>query len=539
MKFKRNNTGRIYIKEWLKLKPYSDHSNTDIYYLQLCNSAKKSLLAQYKDGFDKYLDEKEINLLSCLLVSYFEDIISETGIFTAFTNKHKELYGKRLPFYETEDYYVNDINIQDVRFLLWYFINTIQDLYFVSPYNELISIAAKDLMALFEEEYEYAPENNELKKQYSLPEDETDYYICRELINKILFNTYLFYPDTRFALDKKLTDIIKSHRNDEFLTGYLNDAQDALTYSLRTKLLSISGQEWAAEILGKDHPLHKDFLNISPKITGYFLYKGQDSENLFLEHIASGKRFNLTKKSFETSFIPSRVDTILYMGIILWRQEWWFSGIHVQIDYNDELVRNQKQSIEAKNDVEFLDNNEDKIKETLNLQNEIFLKFNNGKPIAFLPAGEIDTFIQDFINYYQESLTVPENKTGKHKKRPDPPATTDIEDYEFDEHFQTGLVFFNPKSGIQIAFDVNSAFPMKENNFFREEKSARDVKSLFFDESISPELAKYCLDNFKDSLPFFKTPEGKIFVEHPDFLLRFFKTANYHSKPQINMIDRK
>ena len=86
---------RIYIKEWLELKPYDKQTVTDNYYLKICNDIKRALITN-KQSFilQRYIDKKEIDLLSCFLASYLEDIISETNIWNSFVNIHYKLYNK-------------------------------------------------------------------------------------------------------------------------------------------------------------------------------------------------------------------------------------------------------------------------------------------------------------------------------------------------------------------------------------------------------------------------------------------------------------
>ena len=57
------------------------------------------------------LDKKEIDVLSCFLTSYFEDLISETNIWNSFITTHKRLYNKQLPFYNLDDYFEDEILI--------------------------------------------------------------------------------------------------------------------------------------------------------------------------------------------------------------------------------------------------------------------------------------------------------------------------------------------------------------------------------------------------------------------------------------------
>lgn len=119
---------RIYIKDWLLLKPYNSQTTTDSYYLKLSNDVKQAITTN-KQSFvlQRYLSKENINHLACFLTSYFEDIISETNIWNSFIRVHKRLYKKQLPFYDVDEYYEEEINAQDVSFLIWYFLNTIQE----------------------------------------------------------------------------------------------------------------------------------------------------------------------------------------------------------------------------------------------------------------------------------------------------------------------------------------------------------------------------------------------------------------------------
>ena len=101
---------------------------------------------------------------------------------------------------------------------------------------------------------------------------------------------------------------------------------------------------------------------------------------------------------------------------------------------------------------------------------------------------------------------------------------------------ETGLAFFNPKSGGEIALAVNSAFPMSSNPYFKEEDSEEHVMRLLMEESLSTELAMYCIDNCKDKLSFFTKGAGKKYLEDIDFLLRFWKKDNYHTTPTVTYV---
>jgi hypothetical protein len=533
---------RIYIQRWLDLKPYESQTPTDGYYLKLSNDVKKSIITN-KQSFilQIYLDNDEIDVLACFLTSYFEDLISETNIWNTFIKAHKKLYRKHLPFYRIDEYYEQEINLPDICFLIWYFMNTVQQEKFIAPFNDFIIETSDKVMDVFEKAWEYAPENELLKTFYSIDEKETDFYVARNLIDNILFKSYLFYPDSLLDLRDSEIEIFEERENDEHLLTFLNENRDHKLHHIYTRLLGLKGQEWVAEILGDNHNLSQYFPVISKKIRGYFFYKGQDKENVFLEHIASGKKFNLTKKSFDHYDKLTDIDTILFMGIVRWREEWWFSGVYFQTDFNPDLVLDEKNSIKSRIAVNFLDHQEKNMDEILGEQLNAFEVFNNNKQIAFMDSVKLETFVKDYIEFFNNSLNLSqkEKDEAKQRAREDGFFGNESEARDFSEVSDSGLVFFNPKSGTEIALAVNSAFPMKNNPFFNEEESEEHIMRLLFSEELSKELVMYCIDNFKNDLEFLKSAEGKMYLDNIDFLLRFWKRGNYFTKPSITFTGKE
>ena len=46
--------------------------------------------------------------------------------------------------------------------------------------------------------------------------------------------------------------------------------------------------------------------------------------------------FDLTVDSLK------EIDTIMYIGIAKWKEEWWFSGVYIQQQFNADLVSEVK-----------------------------------------------------------------------------------------------------------------------------------------------------------------------------------------------------
>ncbi|HMN24041.1 MAG: DUF3843 family protein [Ignavibacteriaceae bacterium] len=533
---------RIYIKDWLDIKPYVQQTKTDSYYLRICNDVKRAITSNKQSlVLQKYLGKKNIDHLSCFLTSYLEDLVSGTNIWNTFVKMHKRLYKKQLPFYILDEYTEEEINQQDVRFLIWYFINTVQEENFIAPFNDFIVELSEKVSDVFVKAWVYAPKNEYLKSFYQIDEDEKDFYVARNLINTILFNTYLFYPDTLLKLKVLDIETLEDRKSDDNIMVFLNENRDSTLHNIHTRLLSLKGKEWAAEILGNDHLLSKSFFSLTQRIRGFFLYKGQDDYNIFIEHIASGKKFELTKKSFDQSASLSTVDTIIFMGIVKWKDEWWFSGVYFQQPFHSDLILDEKNSLESRMAVNFLDHHKKEIEDHLNKQLKAFKDFNNGSQIAFLSSEKINDFYRGYMDFFNNSLNLSakEIEEAKLRARKDGFFSKEKELKDLSNVSDTGLVFYNPKTGVEIALGVNSAFPLPNNPFYNAEKSDDDIMSLLLSDEMSTELALFCIDNCKKDLPFFSEGVGKMYLKDIDFLLRFWKKENYYAIPSITFVGKK
>jgi hypothetical protein len=529
---------RVYIQDWLKFKPYNSQVGTDLYYLKVCNFIRDELS---DFGFSVTLNPEEVTDLACVITSYFEDVISETNIWNSFIKVNKRLYHKPLPFYDVSEYFEKEINIQDISFLIWYFLNSIQEENFISPYGPLTLDSAVLIMDILEEEWEIAPENQHLKEYYSLPNEETDYYKARYLIDNILFNSYLFYFDLKTELEEAEQALIDDYKSgteikEQEVLSYLRENRDYMLHSLHSRLLALKGKEWAAEVVGEAHPLYKAFLTISKRIRGYFFYKGQDEEYIYLEHIASAKKFSLTKKSFDHGDTLKEIDTVMFMGIVKWMDEWWFSGIHFIADYNADLILDEKNSAKSRAEVSFLDHKSEKAVEVIEMQYQAFLKYNNNSPIAFLEGRKINEFIENYLQLFNNSLNLSEKERKESLKRARAEgffAESQNSSLNFGEEVESGLLFFNQKSGLEIVNGLNSAFPDPQNPFFNENESEEQLMGLLVSDTVSGDLAKFCIDHYREVLSFFNNEEEAFILENIDFLLRFWKNGSYYSEIEL------
>lgn len=527
---------KIYIKDWLSLKPEKYNGHSDIYYLKVANKIRANLDEINLILLSRFLTEDEIDLFCCFISSYFEDVISGTNIWQTFKLQYAELYDKKLPFYElSEDYLDEEINFEDVAFLVWFFINSIIENQFVSPYNDFILDTAHAAMQVLEDEYEYAPENEKLKLIYDFQPKTDEYYERREFLFRVFFDSYLFFPDIKLNMELDILDTIENQKDENpgMLQAYVREITEDYTFNKRSALLSLTASEWAKSLLGKKSEHYGDFDSISTKIIGLFLYKSENSDVVVLEHIASGMQFDVNKKSLDHREGLDE-DHIIYIGLVKFRGYWWFSGNFTASNFDANTILDLKNSVEARAQVNpFVDQEE--IRSIIKIQEEAFLNFNGNSLVTFLKSQDVGQFLNDYMAFFNDYLNLSEKEREDAQKRTRADGyLRDEESFEIykDETNEEVTVFFNPAGGIEFYNDVANAFPDDKNPFFTEE-SHENISHILMSPEVSTEFSQYLVEHYRDKLNYFKSEPYSTYLNDFDFLLRFWKKSDYHTKNKV------
>ncbi len=204
-------------QQFLSRQPaYPDTKPSDEFYLNLANRLlkaqdEKSLFPTVHDGVMQYV--------ALCVIGYYQDIISDAGLWRGFINECRRLYGQPVPFHIANEEYVDyELNKIDIEFLIWYAISMYdtdrRDIY--PLHNDILSLA--DIwFEMLDNAYDLAPVPDEYNLAFQLdihnPEDAT--HILR-FSQWLFLNSYLVTPAfamTMFALmqqadmDKEGADI--------------------------------------------------------------------------------------------------------------------------------------------------------------------------------------------------------------------------------------------------------------------------------------------------------------------------------------------
>ena len=109
--------GKIYMKAWLDLHGRAKVLATDHWYLEFANLLLPVISESY---LYKSETQESQNQVTLMLTLYLEDCVTDGGNWRQFIRWHKRNYGRYLPFYElSEGYLTDEINKEDIAFLLW------------------------------------------------------------------------------------------------------------------------------------------------------------------------------------------------------------------------------------------------------------------------------------------------------------------------------------------------------------------------------------------------------------------------------------
>ena len=216
-------------------------TSTDKYYFNLCNSLIS--IAEEKKLFPSY-PAKVVERAALCLIGYYQDVICDAGVWRSFITENRRLYNKTLPFYETDDSYLDaELNRADVRFMVWYALSmNYEDLRIAYPLMEEICDGADAWWEELESVYDDSPMPEDYRLVHELevhaPEDKEDIY---KLGNWLYKHCYLMTP--AFALTLSEMAIEFNLTTEEGIKDFKERLEECMT-SEPTGPLALYLGEW-------------------------------------------------------------------------------------------------------------------------------------------------------------------------------------------------------------------------------------------------------------------------------------------------------
>lgn len=267
----------INIRQFLFAQPNGDVEQTsDKAYLAIANRLyhhwdKNGLLQEAPDDLKKVV---------CLgLVGYYQDIVSDAGLWRAFIDQCKERYGHYVPFHkDSESYILYELNLADVEFVTWYYLafNSMQ-FRFCSPLDPRLVELANAMYRILEDEYDDAPVPANYKSlmdcELHNAEDSQTLY---DLGQWLFWRNWLLFPPFQLSYAQIYSQLVEIQHNSpspEVARGKIDEIREQVMTSMPTGPLALYLREWMSLVIeGKmppknaqeketsEHPYHTAFV---------------------------------------------------------------------------------------------------------------------------------------------------------------------------------------------------------------------------------------------------------------------------------------
>ena len=448
---------KIYPKKWLELHPYKQTNSVDQYYVGIANEIHKRL---YSSTIADAFDEEEYIRYSCLcLAAWFEDVISQTGIWQAFTAECRKRYGAYLPFYPIKgDYFPDEINLEDIRFLLWHHIQYLcRGISAINPENPGIEQTAQEIYGLLAEEYETAPENERMQEfLYHSAMGEEDFFHYREILDWFHYQCYFNIENVAQCRDEAERLLDDEKITPEMAEPLIYATRTSLTFKGRRNLLSLTSPEWLA-LIGKAHPEHQLWGKVKVRKNSCYLLEKEDDRYLYVKDLCSEDEgeFKITKKSLNLSAIRSREvgKSTLICELIYFGNAWWQCGMLLENKYNQKMAEY----------VDDLTKQKEKTNEKAAFHD--FIKASGGNSLVFSQSQEeISDFLLNKMDYnLKEGLDIPRINTEN-----------------------GAMLMANPHTGLHIQFKLCECIKSPDNPNYNKEEAEKNAIMFIVNPDIIP-----------------------------------------------------
>jgi len=346
-KLKRPSNSPLTTADWLVYRPYKLFQAYDNYYLKLAGKVFE-YFNDPNNHFRGIWDRDALKKLSIVLTCHFEDFANEIGLWRALTEKHQELYGYALPFYDLENYDPEYLNPQDFAYLIWHHLEKTSKK-IISPYAESIALAADFCYVFFEEHIDEAPVTDFYEQFLDIDED-IPFFELKKRLKWMALQNYLLGPsyieDMRDRLEQEV-------EKDSFNKQWQGDI-GKLAYTLEDDYLfaktaswgAMNTPQWLAALARCDDRLRPAIRRLNQKIFGVFVYEGSDDEYYHYKLVNTNRVFKVRRDSIDLNTKKMKAGSEAgAFSIVNWCGTWWLSGTYSAWNVNATQLERMRYKI--------------------------------------------------------------------------------------------------------------------------------------------------------------------------------------------------
>lgn len=433
----------LYPADWVKTKPYMAVDSVDIYYTGIANRIYDILKETKLDAIFNTPHSMRTAVMS--ITGWFEDVISQNGIWQAFTNECEQMYGKKLPFYSLSDnYYPDEINQEDIQFLLWHNLQTVtRTQRIINPTSPVLMLAAEFIYHMLEDEYETAPENERLHQFiYASVDKEVS---CAHYVEVATWFHYKSFINIE-NFDEFMTV------NGEFMQNAQDDPQqlEAVSWGMyvtmmlkgHRSLLALTTPEWLSRLANGNDAL-KLWKDVKVRKASCYLVESIADGVLTLNDLVEGDTITLKAENldFPTKDFVAGTTTVICEFVKFDKQLHRVGTIAV-----NDMGENVEQYVAQEKE-----NRSDKNQKAIH---KAFLKAADNKYVMFFKdKAATEEFLTEKMGYhFAQGVKLPEFKTDRNI-----------------------MLMASPKTGLTVQPGFLSCLNAEHNPYFNQEDAAKNT----------------------------------------------------------------
>lgn len=461
-------------------RPIHKTYTTDTYYVPLANKILKMLLANYKGK--KILDTEALAQIARKTTWYFEDVVSDLGIWRSFSEQCKKLYGYNVPiFHNDKEYYADEPSLDAVRYIVWDVVSELNNDMSIYPETGKLTEISNEIFNIFNHVFEKAPVNDEEKEDIKglIEHSQKGFDELRDSLAWILMGNYI---TRNFSYYKDEVEAIKSLPGNAFdrlnasMKSYYVRTNNYFRY--KTGPLALLPYQWLADLarvngMEKEQKVLEDIEVLDPNT---YQYKAKDDTWLHMESI-DGKEFDIRAKELNLPDDALKANDGCVGQFISFNGEWHLNGILSSNKFGDKFAKLKERAMKKPNE---------KLLDT-----DTILKATGGRHLL----------------YYKDTTEMMEdlkNKNIINKEQTFP--------FEDDQQCTNPCFFVNeedPDNNIFFGFNFESYIKDPENPYYDEKEAKEDAVTILWENAAPPEFVDWLIDH--DLLS--DAAESQIFVQ--------------------------
>lgn len=471
---------------------------TDVFYVKYARKLRDRIK---KADFERKLALEDMTEIALTLTYYLEDVVSGLGVWRSFIMEHKRMYGRYLPFYDTDEehYYVDEINEADVRFLIWMIFQKRNSGMIVNPENSYMQKLAQEVFGVLDEDFEQVPVNNDLLEAMKNPVLYQDFYNLKTLMIQVCCMSYLFYYFTAQHRDRVVQQVNRIVGEGQPLSVIEYMAESFLGVHEKTGPLALKPQFWIGRML-EYWDMNEEANAVKQMETRElqpYLVVACDDQKILLEDWL-GQRFEL----MISDMLQAKVDMVTKQKVMLgslvkYKDHWYPNGGVSWLKQEDKFLKYREQKQQAQEQKERITGK--------------VLQLNQNSPFLF------------FENYAALKQWIDQNLKDEFQN------TDTQEQTEAHEQEKNLVAFVSPETGFLVLPGGACCIHHPDNPYYQADEAGAYAIRVLFDPHYSASEMVRCLVREKllpDAALFSEINEerGKqLLQDNLDFLLRVIR----------------